>query len=238
MPDGTYQAVRCLGCGAIFYSRRYSPDAWDAVQSVPEQIARAERLETTGDWWDLPEGQTPAKQIATVEAYYDGLAFRLETYRKAHRLGKGHLLEIGPGIGRFARRAQAGGWQVTAIEPDPAAAEVCGRYVRTLTGRLDQVALAAIGEVDAVVMLDVLEHTHSPFADLKALRAIARPGCVFLGKTFADDLPKAPWYRWLGHEWHLTRAQWERWITDAGWIIWSSEVEPAWGQITIWGGVA
>jgi hypothetical protein len=237
MPEGTYQAVRCLGCGAIYYSRRYAPDAWDSVQSVPEQAARAARLETTGDWWDLTDGRTPAQQIATVEGYYDILVARLNAYRGTMGVGCGRLIEIGPGIGRFARRASTAGWQVLAIEPDLPAAAVCGRHVHTLPGRLDQIAPAALGQVEAVVLLDVLEHTHSPYQDLCLLRDVARAGCVLLAKTFREDHVKGPWYRGLGHEWHLTQAQWERWIGDAGWTIWTVENDDVWGQITIWAGI-
>jgi SAM-dependent methyltransferase len=97
-----------------------------------------------------------------------------------------HLLDMGCGMGGFAVAAALRGFQVTALDYNPAYAAIT--TLRATRYRLQLPVLVAAGEavplpsasVDVVACLDVLEHVQSPARLLAELARVLRPGGVLL----------------------------------------------------------
>jgi 2-polyprenyl-3-methyl-5-hydroxy-6-metoxy-1,4-benzoquinol methylase len=101
------------------------------------------------------------------------------------RLGNGHgrrALDVGAADGFLAELLTRQGWQVTALERDPAqAAKARGRCHEVIVADLDQAAPRLQGFFDAIVYGDVLEHLNDPLPVLVALdRALAAGGRVMV----------------------------------------------------------
>jgi 2-polyprenyl-3-methyl-5-hydroxy-6-metoxy-1,4-benzoquinol methylase len=101
------------------------------------------------------------------------------------RLGEGRgrrALDVGAADGFLAELLTRQGWQVTALERDPAqAAKARGRCHEVIVADLDQAAPRLQGRFDAIVYGDVLEHLNDPLPVLVALdRALAADGRVIV----------------------------------------------------------
>lgn len=101
------------------------------------------------------------------------------------RLGEGRgrrALDVGAADGFLAELLTRQGWQVTALERDPArAAKARGRCHEVIVADLDEAAPRLEGLFDAIVYGDVLEHLNDPLPVLVALdRALAADGRVIV----------------------------------------------------------
>ena len=101
------------------------------------------------------------------------------------RLGEGRgrrALDVGAADGFLAELLTRQGWQVTALERDPAqAAKARGRCHEVIVADLDQAAPRLQGLFDAIVYGDVLEHLNDPLPVLMALDlALAAGGRVIV----------------------------------------------------------
>jgi SAM-dependent methyltransferase len=101
------------------------------------------------------------------------------------RLGEGRgrrALDVGAADGFLAELLTRQGWQVTALERDPAqAAKVRGRCHEVIVADLDSAAPTLEGVFDAIVYGDVLEHLSDPLPALVALnRSLSAGGRVIV----------------------------------------------------------
>jgi SAM-dependent methyltransferase len=100
----------------------------------------------------------------------------------ADRLGEGRgrrALDVGAADGFLAEVLTARGWQVTAIERDPAqAARARGRCHEVVVADLEEAAGLVDGQFDAIVYGDVLEHLSDPLPVLQALNRTLTAGGV------------------------------------------------------------
>ena len=95
--------------------------------------------------------------------------------------GRGRrALDVGAADGFLAELLTRQGWQVTALERDPAqAAKARGRCHEVIVADLDEAAPRLEGAFDAIVYGDVLEHLADPLPVLVALnRSLASDGRV------------------------------------------------------------
>ncbi|HEY4908023.1 MAG TPA: class I SAM-dependent methyltransferase [Methylomirabilota bacterium] len=96
------------------------------------------------------------------------------------RLGDGRgrrALDVGAADGFLAELLTRQGWQVTALERDPAqAAKARGRCHDVIIADLDEAAPRLEGVFDAIVYGDVLEHLADPLPVLVALNRSLAPG--------------------------------------------------------------
>ena len=100
-------------------------------------------------------------------------------------LGEGwgrRALDVGAADGFLAELLTRRGWQVTALERDPAqAAKARGRCHEVIVADLDGAAPRLEGVFDAIVYGDVLEHLSDPLPVLVALnRSLAAGGRVIV----------------------------------------------------------
>jgi 2-polyprenyl-3-methyl-5-hydroxy-6-metoxy-1,4-benzoquinol methylase len=92
----------------------------------------------------------------------------------------GALLDIGAGTGSFASVMKESDWQVTALEPDPAARDLAEKshHIRLQ----DPSFLFDINadSIDVITMWHVLEHVHTLKDYLNQFKKIVKPGGILL----------------------------------------------------------
>lgn len=168
----TLVLARCRGCGLEFARRR---------RLGADESYRPDRRELLAKYGPVLRGERPH----TRDPNYDELLDRLEPYR-----GEGRLLDVGPHMGFFARRALARGWRVEAVEQSPVLARLAreSHGIEVHLGYMHEVALDPV--FDVVTMLDVIEHVPDPVATLASAAGALRPGGVLMVKT-----PNVRWNR-------------------------------------------
>lgn len=100
--------------------------------------------------------------------------------KKEASLDKGSLLDIGSGTGAFAGNMQQHGWQVTGLEPDPAARAVAWKDYEV---KLEDItAMQQLNSsFDAITLWHVLEHVHALNPYVARLRELLKPaGRIFI----------------------------------------------------------
>lgn len=122
---------------------------------------------------------------------------QLDYFQRCLPCEPGRLLDVGCGNGVFLLRAQAAGWRVEGIEPDPravAAAQRSGLDVQV--GTLDD--FCADGVFDAVTASHVIEHVHEPGRFLRQIANVLRAG----GELWlATPNAAGPGHRHYGRAW-------------------------------------
>lgn len=88
------------------------------------------------------------------------------------------LLDIGSGLAVFPARMREAGWDCTALDPDPRAAEHARDVARVaaVTGDFLTVDRAALGRFEAITLNKVLEHVENPLDMLRAVVPLLAPG--------------------------------------------------------------
>lgn len=167
---------RCDACGVLH------------LENVPADLAAF----YPDEYFVLPPVDELREQAARRERYRMQIVGR-------HAVS-GRLIEIGPGNGTFAIQALDAGFDVTAIEADPAAC----RHLRDTLGievvqsTAPEEVLPALGSADAVVAWHVIEHVDRPWALVEAAAVALRPGGVLV---VATPNPRAFGLRLLGGRW-------------------------------------
>ncbi len=151
--------VQCRDCGHVYANPRPTAawlDAYYDAERTPEFLERR-----INEHW----GQ--------CQLWVSTLA--------PHLPGGSSLLDVGCGIGLFAKLAHDHGWDVHGVEPNPHEAAFAWRRFglnAIHAGRLDS-AVYPDASFDAVTLWDVVEHAPSPTALLGDIRRVLKPGGVF-----------------------------------------------------------
>lgn len=163
---GLFTVVRCSNCGLLRQNPRptrtamkaYYPPSYEPFSiAIDDEPSRVQR-------WSRRYGMWVRRQA--IERICAG----------------GRLLDIGCATGNFLNEmARSGHWYVEGVEPSPeAAAYVRERFGITVhQGELMSVDLPP-ASFDVVTMWNVLEHLHSPMANLQAVARLLRPGGLFV----------------------------------------------------------
>lgn len=112
----------------------------------------------------------------------------------------GRLLEIGPGVGAFARAAVLAGFEVTVIEMD---ASCCGYIEKTIGAKAicsdrPEDALRALAHFDVIAMWHAIEHLEDPWRVLEQAARTLAPGGALIAAT---PNPQSLQFRLLGRYW-------------------------------------
>lgn len=198
--------LRC-GCGCAYPVRHGIPDMHLPQGREPGPAFSAERL----------------KKITDIEQrhfWFVGRRAWLQALLSRHLGGARTVLDLGCGSGFTARRLSQGGLGVVAVDSRPEGLRsLAGSRSGATAVQADATRLPfAEASFDAVVMLDVMEHTDDSRL-LREVRRVLRPGGVlFL------TVPAMPWL-WsqrdeaAGHRRRYTRTGLKRLLDDEGWEL-------------------
>jgi SAM-dependent methyltransferase len=132
------------------------------------------------------------------ESYYAVPARRRVRWIQRSRPG-GRLLEVGCGEGHFLAAAQAAGYDVAGIEPEPGrAARAAARLDAPVECALLESSRPGRAEFDVVYHCDLLSHFADPVAALRKMEAFLGPGGVLAFEVglLGDIAPR--WYAMIG----------------------------------------
>jgi SAM-dependent methyltransferase len=90
--------------------------------------------------------------------------------------GQRTLLDVGSGLGVFPARMKEAGWNVTALDPDPRAAEHLREEVGVESIQADFMLCGEAGRFALVSFNKVLEHVPDPVAMLARAKGFLEPG--------------------------------------------------------------
>ena len=103
------------------------------------------------------------------------------------------VLDVGSGLAVFGARMKEHGWRVTALDPDPRAAEFAREVVGVDSVAADFFAADDLGQYDLVTFNKVLEHVPDPAAMLaRAAPLVGDGGAVYLEVPDADGAAADP----------------------------------------------
>ena len=121
---------------------------------------------------------------AAHRSYYQGMLARLRAVAGEPFAA---LYEVGVGLGEFLGLAAADGLRVRGCEMNRRGVELAHEHFGVAVDFGAFQGVEAAGPFDAVVALDVIEHTETPREDLERAARILRPGGALLLKTFYDE---------------------------------------------------
>ncbi|HYR95791.1 MAG TPA: class I SAM-dependent methyltransferase [Candidatus Binatus sp.] len=175
--------TRCVGCRFLFVNPRPTRAA------LAEWYRRGDSPRGVGTWHAFRDDP-----IAMEEAAVDPR--RLIPWGTRHVTSGGRrVLDLGAGLGLFAREALARGMAVTALELDRHAADELERELQIPVLRLPFEEFVPDGGFDLIIMNQVLEHAHDPVDWARKLRAALTPGgVVVVGLPHAGSF----WQRSIG----------------------------------------
>lgn len=122
--------------------------------------------------------------------------------REAARIGDGHLLEIGCGLGYDALEFLKRGVRVTATDLSPRAVDLARRHLELEGAEPEEVRVENVLDLsfapesfDAVWANGVLHHTGDPPRALREIRRVLRPG----GRAIISHFYRRPSWMWWVH---------------------------------------
>ncbi|HEY8152793.1 MAG TPA: class I SAM-dependent methyltransferase [Myxococcota bacterium] len=211
-----FRFLRCLACAHEYLSPR--PAASDLSVIYPP------------NYYAFAGPGNPL--VARLRRRWEAGKVRL--YRALVGAGPRRLLDVGCGDGRFLsllREFGAPEWELVGIDFDEAAAARCRALgFEAYAGRIEDLPVAE-GTLDAVIMLQLIEHVEDPVAISRAVFRLLRPGGVFVVETPNLGGLDHRWFqgRWWGHyhfprHWNLfSTASLRRMLEAAGFQIARSE---------------
>ncbi len=168
--DG-FAVLACPGCGLVFTDLSPSREELQHTYGLPYFLERRHYYfeNVVAD----PMRGREDGQIADFKHWLD----RLESLK-----GKGRLLDIGCGIGIFAKMAQQRGWKTYGVDISEEAVQIarsrCG--VNAVAGTLTE-ARFPDHFFDVITLLDVFEHFPNPMVELEEIaRILTEDGLILL----------------------------------------------------------
>lgn len=189
---------RCLTCGL----GRATPGEFDPASYY------------TKEYFDGTHADGYTDYVASEQVLRAEFA-RVRESLKQECPGRGRLLEIGCAYGYFLKEVKDDFDEVIGIELAQDAVDACHRagLAQVHQGVADEATLERIGEVDVIVMLDVIEHLPDPVRTLELCRRMLKPGGVILLTTgdFASPLARI-----TGRHWRLMTPPQHLWFFTPG----------------------
>ena len=162
---GSYNWERCDGCGLVRLDPMPSDETLAMAYPQDYHAYHAHRSRLVR-WYVHQRHKARAKELARLMP------------------PGGTILDVGCGTGVLLSLVGAQGrFRLLGVEYRPDAAQIAGERAATVyTGRLEDVELDP-ESVDLVVMEHVLEHVRDPFATVRHILALLRPGGLLVGEV-------------------------------------------------------
>jgi SAM-dependent methyltransferase len=216
MKQRSPQILLCPSCGrATVHKRLYTKNGCDILGCNECGLGRAEAKAfdpaayyTAGYFSGrLPDGY--ADYLGAEQVLRREFARTVDFVRLNCPSGK--LLEVGCAYGFFLQEAMRY-FDVSGIElSDDAAAHCRQAGLNVLSGEADETNLKRFGNVDVIVMLDVVEHLRDPHGTLSACAKKLNPGGIIVLTTgdFGSSLARLAGAGWRlmtppQHQWFFT----------------------------------
>jgi len=175
--------VECTNCGLRFFSPR---PKWEVVGPlVADEKMQAEKLFANCSFFDV---QDVEKQKAIIRSYYWKMLDDV-TAVLGHKPTS--YFELGGCVGWFAKFARDYGvpGPYYGVDINAHAVKLANEHHGCSFVACDFTSYATVRfPFDFIVCQDYLEHTYTPWTDLKRLADMLQPGGVMLLKTFVDEL--------------------------------------------------
>jgi SAM-dependent methyltransferase len=207
--EGSTDRGACSACAARDGAKRlYRVNGCSIVQCPACGTARAVDIQAfdpqayyTGDYFNGGHADGYADYRGSRDvliAEFARTARFLASKMRPH--GKPRLLELGSAYGYFLEAAEAQGFEAHGVEIAQAPVDDCiaRGLQRVHAGVLTEPLAQRIGEIDAVVLLDVVEHLDDPYGVLELACRRLSPGGALLLTTgdFGSLFARASGRRW------------------------------------------
>jgi SAM-dependent methyltransferase len=212
----------CPACGQVTAHRfLYAKDGCDIVKCEQCGLGRSKSsgfdpsAYYTGDYFSGQHADGYADYVGAEPVLRREFAHTVEFLRRF--CTRGRLLELGCAYGFFLQEAKPF-FDVSGIELAEDAAAHCRRNgLQVRSGVADDRALREIGTVDAIVLLDVIEHLPDPHGTLQLCARHLNPGGVLMLTTgdFGSLAARLAGPRWRlmtppQHLWFFTQPSMRR----------------------------
>jgi 2-polyprenyl-3-methyl-5-hydroxy-6-metoxy-1,4-benzoquinol methylase len=184
-----FRIVRCDGCGLTFVSPRLTAEENQALYD--EAYFNGEGFDASMNYVKLD------KQTETRRGENQGILEKIRTLKPARDI---RILDVGCGTGGLLRALeQAGYGDMWGVELSEYAADIArkGTSARVWTGDVLELPLAE-GSVDVINATEVIEHLRDPLAFFRRVKALLRPGGVFI---YSTGNARGLYARVLGRRW-------------------------------------
>jgi 2-polyprenyl-3-methyl-5-hydroxy-6-metoxy-1,4-benzoquinol methylase len=167
---GWRRVLRCAGCGLVRADPLPSLAEKEAIetQGYTEETAFPEMRDFFANCHRTFVEDPVIREMRRTLARLEGAIGR-----------PGTLLDVGAGTGIFMHLARERGWQPDGVDICPLTAEKAAEEfgLRITVGPFEEQHFDG-RQFDAAAMLDVLEHVLDPFATLRKVHALLRPGAA------------------------------------------------------------
>lgn len=217
-----FHFVECNICGLRYFTPRYTDRYMNEVCKVhgdtPEAKKRAELYFNTGSFTGIPaEGYTIEKQKQFLYDYYTGHIHYLKLL-----LGRPieSIFEIGCSVGYTLTAAK--NYKINFIKGcDPDYHSV--RISKELGFDVENCMFADYQSdmlYDVILSYNCIEHTYTPFEDIKKAYSMLDPGGLFLIHTFFEELDtEKKMFAPCGHIYHFFSYVLREMLESAGFKI-------------------
>lgn len=173
---------RCQRCGLL--APQHAPVSEDLTRWYETEYWRQYRDEQTG-------------------AERDNLYAHVLAWLERVVSGRGTVLDVGCGGGRFLSLCQTHGWRAVGVEPSLEAATHARQDGIEVHGSVWPSPAIADESVEAITFINVLDHLPDPFEALREAARVLKPGGLLYIRV-----PNAPLHAWLRRRLAGVGGQW------------------------------